>query len=641
VAAAIYADRASERAWQADQTTLTSQTTAVTSIQTATQAIETDLQSLNTLTGPLSARTVSSSNSNVVTATAATGTTLGYHTVEVNSVAATGSWYSSFQTSAISNLPTGQFTLTTTAGKSQTFYTGTTTGTAGTDLNDLATSINSASLGVFATVVSDSSGSALSIVSNSSGAAADFSVTEPYTSWTAPELTSSETLGANSITLTGATTPAGTATIKTTSGETYTQLAAAINAATGVGPATSYSSTQASLASTTSLTGGSVTTIKDSATGKTFSYTASTGDTIATLNSAIAAAVTAGTLSSGVTGTAATGKEVISEGSTGDGITVSSNDSVLGTMNAAAGATVSLGLTATATTDSSGNQNLTITSADGKTPFTINEPSSTTGTFGFMQATAGADASLTVDGVPLTSASNTVTGAVSGVTLNLLSASPGVTVNLDVQSDSSAVSTAINQFVTDYNSALSLVNTQFTVSSSTDSSGNSTNSEGVLASDPTIRNLQTVLEQAINYFASPATGTTTTVSSLNDLGITAGTDGTLSVDSTTLNNALTNNPTDVQNFFEGTALNGFANTAYNSINAFTDSADGAFTVDLKSISSASSAITTEINNFESGYIASQTKILTSEYTSAEVALQELPQETAELNSELGFTSKSS
>ena len=74
VAAAIYADRAPERAWQADQTTLSSQTTALTAIQTATQALATDMQNLNTLTGPLSVRTVTSSNSSDVTATAATGT---------------------------------------------------------------------------------------------------------------------------------------------------------------------------------------------------------------------------------------------------------------------------------------------------------------------------------------------------------------------------------------------------------------------------------------------------------------------------------------------------------------------------------------------------------------------------------------
>jgi hypothetical protein len=41
VAAGIYADRAPERVWEADQTTLTSQTTALTAIQTATTAVTT------------------------------------------------------------------------------------------------------------------------------------------------------------------------------------------------------------------------------------------------------------------------------------------------------------------------------------------------------------------------------------------------------------------------------------------------------------------------------------------------------------------------------------------------------------------------------------------------------------------------
>ena len=641
VAAAIYADRASERGWQADQTTLTSQTTALTSIQSATQAVSTDLQSLNSLTGPLSARSVSSSNSNLVTATAAAGTTLGNHTVEVNSIATTGSWYSSFQTSAISPLPASSFTLTTAAGTSQTYQTGPLTGTAGTNLNDLATSINADNLGVTATVVSDSSGSALSVVSNSSGAKADFSISEPYTSWTAPPLTSTETLGANNITLTGATVPPGTATITTTSGETYAELATAINNATGVGPATSYSSTQDSLVGTTPLTAGSVTTIQDKTTGQTFSYTAKAGDTISTLNSAIATAVTAGTLSPDVTGAVVGGQEVISEGSADDGISVSTNDSVLGAMNAAPGATLPLGVTATAGTDSSGNQTLTITSSDGKTPFTINEPSSTAGTFGFMQAAQGADASITVDGVPLTSASNTVTGAIPGVTLNLLSASPGQTVNLGVQSDASAVSTAINQLVTDYNTAIGLVTSQFNVSSSTNSSGAVTSSEGVLASDPTVVNLQSDLEQAINYLYTPPTGTTTSVSSLGDLGITANTDGTLSVDSTTLDNAITNNPTDVQNFFEGAALNGFANSFSNTLNNYTEPAHGAFTVDLSSVSAESKSITSEINDFETNYIAGQQTILTAEYSSAEIALQQLPEEMQQLNSELGFNNNSS
>ena len=44
--------------------------------------------------GPLSARTVSSSNSNLVTASAASGSTLGSHDVVVNNLATTASWTS-------------------------------------------------------------------------------------------------------------------------------------------------------------------------------------------------------------------------------------------------------------------------------------------------------------------------------------------------------------------------------------------------------------------------------------------------------------------------------------------------------------------------------------------------------------------
>jgi flagellar hook-associated protein 2 len=517
VAAAIYADRAPERIWQADQTTLSSQATALSAIQTATTAVTTDLQAMNTLTGPLAVRTVSSSNSSDLTATAATGTVAGSHTVVVNSLASTGAWYSDLETSPTATLPASSFTLTTATG-SKTITTG--NGTAGDTLKDLASTINGDQLGVTATVVSDATGSRLAIISNASGSAADFSISEPYTSWTAPEIPTGDTLGANSITLTSATTPATTATIATTNGETYAQLAIAINAITP-----------------------------------------------------------------------------------------------------------SLGVTATAGSDANGTT-LSITS-NSSTPFTINEPSAAPGSaFSFTQSVLGANASVTVDGVPISSATNTVTGAISGVTLTLLGANPGSQINLTVASDATQVSTAINQFVTDYNTAIGLVNSQFTMSGTT-------GAEGVLSADSNVVSLQSTLEQALNYVVTPVTGTTTTVSSLNDLGITMGTDGTLSVDSTTLDNALTNNASDVQNFFEGAALNGFANSMNNALNAYTDPAVGAFTVDLRGNSATNANLTSQINDFETNYIAAQQKSLTAMFSSAEIALQQLPTEMAQINAELG------
>jgi flagellar hook-associated protein 2 len=492
------------------------------------------MQSLNTLTGPLANRTVTSSNTSELTATAATGTVAGSHTVVVNNVATSGAWYSSLESSSTATLPTSSITITPANGTAVTIATG--SGNSGDTLADLATAINSDVVGVTATVVSDSTGSRLAIISNSSGSAADFSVSSSYTSWTAPQMTSGETLGAGSINLTGATSAAGSATITMTDGETYAELATAINNATD-----------------------------------------SSGN--------------------------------------------------------------SLGLTAAATTDANGNTNLSIVSTDGSTAFTINEPSSTSGSLGFTQSVAGKDASLTVDGIPIDSASNTVTGAISGVTLTLLGASPTTSVNLTVASDASTVSTAINQFVTDYNTAMGLLTTQFTFASTTDSSGNTTSGEGVLASDPLVTALQRSLQQTLNYSYTPTSGTTT-VSSLYDMGITVGNDGQLSVDSTTLNNALINNASDVQTFLEGTALNGFAASFDSDMNTYTNAATGAFTVDLNSISTTSSDLTSQISDFETGYITSQKTQLTAMYTKAEQALESLSTTMAQINALLGNGSSS-
>jgi flagellin len=101
---------------------------------------------------------------------------------------------------------------------------------------------------------------------------------------------------------------------------------------------TSFSSTQASLATTTVLAAGDTITISDQKTGGTFVFTApGTGSTINALNTAITNAVAAGTLSANVTGSVIGNKEVIAEGATDQGISVSTNSVALGPMIAASG----------------------------------------------------------------------------------------------------------------------------------------------------------------------------------------------------------------------------------------------------------------------------------------------------------------
>jgi flagellar hook-associated protein 2 len=287
-----------------------------------------------------------------------------------------------------------------------------------------------------------------------------------------------------------------------------------------------------------------------------------------------------------------------------------------------------LNVTAAAGSDANGT-NLTVSSTDSSS-FTINQPA-----FGFTQASAATDSFATVDGVPIQSASNTIAGAIPGVTINLLGATQGSAISLTVAPDVSQTSNAINQFVNDYNNAINLVNAQFKMTTATDSSGNTTQGQGVLSGDSTVRNLQNTLESALSFAFKPSSGTTT-VSSLADLGITMNNDGTLAVDSTTLNNALNTNSTDVQNFFQGEAFNGFASNFYNSLHSYTSLANGSFMLDQQSIQAQYTSLAKNISDFESGYIASQQARLTAEFSQAEAALQSLPQLMQQMNTLLGF-----
>ncbi len=428
VSAAVTAAQAPETTWENQITTLESQASALNSIQTDAENLDTDMQSLNSLTGPLAATSVTSSNSSVVTATAASGAALGDAVVEVSKLAATDSWSSDTLSSSSAVVPAGNFTITASDG------TTTTITSDGTDtLSDLQDQINGDNLGVHASVITDATGSRLSITSDTSGSAANFTVSQ--------------------------------------------------------------------------------------------------------------------------------------SGSSG---------------------------------------------------------------LNFSESVTGANASLKVNGVQITSASNTVTGVLPGVTLNLLSTNDSP-VTLAVSPNTSQASTAINQFVSDYNTLIQAVNAQYSDSGS---------GEGVLAEDPTIRTLQSTLMSALSYVYAPSSGSTT-VSNLSDLGITVQKDGTLSVDSSTLNSVLENNFNDVQSFFQGTALNGFANSLDQQLTSFVSPDAGAFTVDLQSINTQGNDLETDINNFQNNVIAPLQQRLQTEYSQAEASLQQLPNQIKDIDEELGINTSSS
>lgn len=131
-----------------------------------------------------------------------------------------------------------------------------------------------------------------------------------------------------------------------------------------------------------------------------------------------------------------------------------------------------LGFTASVATNSDGTVSLQLTSntagSEGTLAVSSNLVDSST-SLAYTPTVIGANASLTVDGVNLTSASNTVTNLIPGITFQLLAtSSPDSPVQVVIGNDNSGVESAVGQFVSDYNALISAVNAQ----QGDDSSGN-------------------------------------------------------------------------------------------------------------------------------------------------------------------------
>jgi len=162
-----------------------------------------------------------------------------------------------------------------------------------------------------------------------------------------------------------------------------------------------------------------------------------------------------------------------------------------------------------------------------------NDPS---GTQNLKQTLAAQNAKLDVNGIAITSASNTVEEAIQGTTLTLVQAG---TTGLSMKANTTSVKTAINDFVKAYNSL------QATAKSLTAYDAD-TKSGAALVGDSTLRNLQNRIRGALT---APQAGGTNEMKVLTEIGVGLQKDGTLAVDSTKLDKALENNLEGVSKLF--------------------------------------------------------------------------------------------
>ena len=412
-------------------------------------------------------------------------------------------------------------------------------------------------------------------------------------------------------------------------------------------------------------------------------------------------------------------------------ITLDPSDNTLATLANAIN-TGNYGILANVITDSSGSRLSLVSSTSGAggnitLSSTLTDASNGNAGLSFTQAQSGQDAMMTVDGAPITSASNTVTNAIQGVTFQLLTTSPisGTTaepIQVQITNNNSAVETALNTLVTAYNAVIKDVNTQ----EGNDSSGN----PEPLFGNPVIATIQQQLQAALT-FAQPAqvvastsaiqntdalsgnlsiqvgTGSAQTVAvpsgtntlaglasainaanigvtanvittgnsvtlglqnatsgaagvitvdssglqdattaqpvlfgpahtngitSLTQLGVSVNNDGTLTLNSDTLDSELNSNYSDVVNFFQPSAIyTSFGGNFTNAMNNLGNSSpNGAISLSLQQDSTEETQLNTNISNEELS-ITTQQANLTTELNQANYTLTEIPQQLNEIN----------
>ena len=239
----------------------------------------------------------------------------------------------------------------------------------------------------------------------------------------------------------------------------------------------------------------------------------------------------------------------------------------------------------------------------------------------FQKSADGINASFSLDGVPLSSTTNTVSSPLPGVTLNLLAANPAKPVTISVGPDTAGITQAIDDFVSAYNSAIGSVNSQFKASANSGA--------GPLANNSALRSLQSSLLSDVTYSVTGNNG----VVNLASIGIDLQNDGTLSVDSSKLSSALSTQFADVKTFFQSGVAGGFGNNFSSDLTALTSPATGLLSLNLNENNANQQALTRQINDFEDR-LANRRQFLINQYSQVDAMLRQYPIILAQITGQL-------
>lgn len=323
-----------------------------------------------------------------------------------------------------------------------------------------------------------------------------------------------------------------------------------------------------------------------------------------------------------------TGTLQLSLGGTNFNVTVdSSNDTVSGIAAAINSAAGNPGITATviqgtdgahlllASTQTGAANTIAVTETDSggalsALTYPDPDPNNAGADLHYKVESAAQDASYSIAGVAATSPSNTITSALSGVTLTLAgTTTAGAPASVTVSTDTSTIQTNISAFVSAYN----------TLESALQSLGgfdSSTGTAGPMMGSALLSGIQNQVQNAL--YSVVNTGSTT-YNTLASVGIMTNSDGSLSLNSSTLSVAMATNFSAVSQLFSGTS--GVA-TSLNSLLTQNLSSTGSIAAKSQSLTAQENALTAQTTQLNT-QMAALTASLTQQYSALNTLLSSL------------------
>jgi flagellar hook-associated protein 2 len=220
------------------------------------------------------------------------------------------------------------------------------------------------------------------------------------------------------------------------------------------------------------------------------------------------------------------------------------------------------------------------------------DPALATQPNGMSEKVAAANAALKINGIDVTSQSNTVVDAAQGVTLTLKSKG---TTNMSVTRDDASIKAAVQGFVTAYNNILTAVGSLTTFDTEAGTAG-------ALNGDGTLRNITTRLRSMLNTPMSDGNGGSLTLSDLGiEFNVTPENAGKLEIDDDKLNKALAGGVQGLSNFFSG--VNGAAGMG-KTVTDYVDSLNGT----SGALTAVTDGITATLKDLEDKYTATQDRV---------------------------------